>query len=124
MREAPRDPQRLDHILQAIDNSFLFTSSKTKEDLAKDSVLFYAVVKNVEIIGEAAFMLTLEFKEKHKKTPWKRIVGFRHALVHGYYTIALDELWNVIQNDLQPLRAQVVEYLKEFEARGDSQAGK
>ena len=40
----------------------------------------------------------------------------RHVLVHGYYEITKEDLWNVVQNDLQPLRAQVVEYLKEFEA--------
>ena len=61
-------------------------------------------------------MLTSDFKERHSATPWKRIVGLRHVFVHEYYQIMPKELMNVVQNDLPPLRKQVVEYLKEFEA--------
>ena len=116
MREAPRDPERLRHIITAIDNAIRFTEGKTFEDLQANSILFFGTVKNVEIIGEASYMLTSDFKERHSATPWKRIVGLRHVFVHEYYQIMPKELMNVVQNDLPPLRKQVVEYLKEFEA--------
>ena len=77
-------------------------------------MLFYAIVKNLEIIGEAAYMLTPAFKDRHPETPWKRIIGLRHILVHDYYQVDADELWNIIQNDLAPLRSQVDTYRKEF----------
>lgn len=78
-------------------------------------MLYYALVKNIEIIGEASYMLTIDFKDKHPQTDWRTIISMRHVLVHDYYMISKTRLWNVIQNDLQPLRTQVVEYLKEFE---------
>lgn len=124
MRELPRDPERLKHIILAIDNATAFTVGKSAEDLQKDRLLFFATVKNVEIIGEASYMISLEFKAKHPKTPWKRIIGLRHVFVHEYYQILPDELMNVIQNDLPPLREQVVGYLKEFEATTGQPAGR
>ena len=73
------------------------------------------MVKNVEIIGEAAYMLSQEFKDSHPQTPWKIIIGMRHILVHGYFEVEPDEIWNVIDKDLKPLQAQLESFLKEFE---------
>lgn len=69
----------------------------------RDGILYFSVVKNVEIIGEAAYMLTQEFKDAHPDTPWKIIIGMRHFLVHGYYEVDPDEVWNIIDKDLAPL---------------------
>jgi len=69
MRELPRDPERLNHIIIAIDNATSFTEGKSVEDLQKDPLLLFATVKNVEIIGEASYMISLDFKENHPKTP-------------------------------------------------------
>jgi uncharacterized protein with HEPN domain len=77
-------------------------------------MMYYAVVKNIEIIGEAAYMLTPEFKDTHPETPWKIIIGMRHFLVHGYFEVSADEVRNVVEKDLQPLKEQVEKYLKEF----------
>ena len=101
-------------MLEAIDRIFEFVNSKTKEELQNDSILYYAVVKNIEIIGEAAYMLTPEFRDTHPSTPWKIIVGMRHFLVHGYYEVDAEEIWNVVEKDLQPLKEQIASYLKEF----------
>lgn len=90
-------------------------AGKTKDEIPKDGILYYAVVKNVEIIGEAAYMLSQEFKDSHPQTPWKIIIGMRHILVHGYFEVEPDEVWNVIDKDLKPLQAQLESYLKEFE---------
>jgi uncharacterized protein with HEPN domain len=117
MREELRDPGRLEHILMAINNVLVFMDGHSKEDLEKDKLLFYGVVKNVEIVGEASYMLTNDFKDKHHLTKWDQIIRMRHILVHGYYQIEVPELWNIVQNDLQPLRAQITEYLKEFNTK-------
>ena len=85
MREPIRDKERLEHIVEAIDNIFSFAKGKTVEDLNNEKILFYAVVKNIEIIGEAAFRLTKEFRQQHSETPWSSIVVMRHVLVHDYY---------------------------------------
>ena len=115
MKEALRDPGRLEHILKAIDYALCISEGKDKNTVSELDPIYFALVKNIEIIGEASFMITNEFKEKHPNTPWKSIVGMRHVLVHGYYEITKDDLWNVVRNDLPPLREQVEGYLKEFE---------
>lgn len=114
MREKPRDEGRLRHIAKAIDNIENFLSGKTAEDFLLDSLLYYAVVKNLEIIGEAAYMLTAAFKESHPLTPWRDIINMRHILVHGYYHVDSREVWATIVNDLPPLKTQIADYLSEF----------
>ena len=114
MREPVKDPGRIEHMIQAIDRISDFVKDKTKDEIQRDSILYYAVVKNIEIIGEAAYMLTNEFKDSHTETPWRIIIGMRHFLVHGYYEVDPDEVWNVIDKDLKPLKEQLEQYLKEF----------
>ena len=65
MREKPRDKERLNHMIEAIDNIFEFIDGKSFEVYKNDKILRFAVIKNLEIIGEAAFLLTKDFKEKH-----------------------------------------------------------
>ena len=115
MRENVRDRERLEHILTAIDNIFQYTDGKTLQQLNDDTMLFYATVKNIEIIGEAAYKLTQAFCREHPDTPWKFIMKMRHVLVHDYYQIKPEEVWNVIQDDLHPLQEQVARYLAEVD---------
>lgn len=107
MREAERDYGRLIDILEAADNILTFTKGYTMEQLNSDKLRYYAVVKNVEIIGEAAYMLSLQFKEDNKHIPWNDIIRMRHVLVHGYSTIQPDLLWNTALNDVPVLKAQI-----------------
>ena len=72
--------------MEAIANLFEFLEGQTVDDFTNEKLLFYGVVKNVEFIGEAAYMLTNDFKGQHPATPWIDIVGMRHVLVHVYYT--------------------------------------
>lgn len=113
MREQLRDHSRLLHILQAIDNIMRFTEGKELEEFTDDSILFFAVVKIIEIIGEAAYKLTSEFKDSHPMTPWKQIIGMRHVLVHGYCQVSASEVWGVTKKRLAPLRSQIEAYVSE-----------
>ena len=113
MREPLKDRIRLEHIQTAIDNIFQYTEGKTIQQLNDDTMLFYATVKNIEIIGEAAYHLTKAFCKEHPETPWNDVMRMRNILVHDYYKIRLNEVWMVIQEDLQPLREQVTRYLDE-----------
>lgn len=72
MREQRRDKERLEHILAAMERVNRYIADKTYQNLVDDDMMYYAVVKNIEIIGEAANMLTAEFQEAHPNTPWKR----------------------------------------------------
>ena len=111
MRENVRDRDRLEHIVEAIDRILAFADGKTKEELEADELKYYGIVKNIEIIGEATYMLTRAFCSQYPETPWEFIAKMRHVLVHDYYQIEPREVWKVIHDDLHPLRDQVTSYL-------------
>ena len=113
MRENVRDRDRLEHIVEAINNILNYSYDKSKEELETDKLKFYGIVKNIEIIGEAAYKLTNAFRNQHPETPWEFIAKMRHVLVHDYYQIDSDQVWVVVQDDLKPLREQVSRYLAE-----------
>ncbi len=83
------------------------------ESLVSDKRTYYSVMKNVEIVGEAAFMLTKAFKETHPETPWNVVQGMRHVLVHDYANIIPRILWGTATNDIPEIRKQVEKYLAE-----------
>lgn len=85
----------------------------TTEQAEADPVLFFGFVKHIEIIGEAAYMLTSAFKETHPEVEWNVIVAMRHVLVHGYYAIKPQQLWDTIDYDLPRLKPFIEGYLRE-----------
>ena len=114
MRELERDLGRLQDILQAADNIVSFTEGVLPEILISDKLRYFAVVKNVEIIGEAAYVLSLEFKEQHNYIPWNDIIRMRHVLVHGYATILPELLWHTALTDVPVLKRQVEAIIQDF----------
>ena len=115
MREKIRDIHRLLHIIESINNILEFTGNLTFEEYLKNKMLRFAVIKNMEIIGEAAYLLTNEFKDNHPHVEWKIIIGMRHVLVHGYYQIRDEIVWETIQSELQPLKVKIEQYKQELE---------
>lgn len=115
MRESLRDPVRLDHIKDAIERLLAFMEGKTILDLETDPLLFFAVVKNFEIIGEAAYKLTHEFCDSHPETPWSDIIRMRHILVHGYYKVQARQMMHAYENDIPALYKQIKAYLQEID---------
>lgn len=115
MRERTRDIERLWHIDECICHIMDFLEGKTFEEMKSDVMCFHAVVYNIMIIGEAANMLTKEFREEHTETPWRDIIDMRNVLVHGYYTVSPQFVWETYSNDLVPLREQVKQYIAELQ---------
>lgn len=111
MREKIKDKGRLEHILTAIDNILNNKDKYVFEAIKNDPIIFYGFVKQVEIIGEAVYMLTDEFRISHPEVEWDSIEGMRHVLVHGYYQIRPIQLWNVIENDIPKLRPLIEKYI-------------
>lgn len=97
------DVIRLRHMLDAAEEALLFARGRSREDLGVDRQLVLALVKEVEIIGEAAFRVSHETREHLPEIPWEDIIGMRHRLVHAYFDINLDILWQTVQQDLPPL---------------------
>lgn len=72
---------------------------------------YYVVVKNIEIIGEAANMVTSDFQDAHPDTPWKKIKGMRNYIIHEYFQVDDIVVWEVATKDLPALQEQVTDYL-------------
>ena len=111
MREGIKDIGRLQHMLSAIENVEEFTAGVSLEEFNNSKILFFAVVKNIEIVGEATYMLSKEFKQSHNSIPWQIIEKMRHVLVHGYYTISHETVWETVENDLPELKKQIEKLL-------------
>lgn len=111
MREVVRDSGRLEHMLTAIDNVQSFLDGKTLSDLYNDKILFYAVVKNIEIVGEAANNVTKELQSQHPEVQWKDVISMRHVLVHDYYNIDARTAWQTAQDNLPQLKKQIEKIL-------------
>lgn len=114
MRESIRDIDRLRHILEQIDTLISLVPDLSFDTLDKDKVRYYGIVKMTEIIGEASYKLTDEFVESHLEVPWKVIRGMRHYLVHEYYQVSKEGLWDTLVNDLPELRPFIVKYIEEL----------
>jgi len=97
MREPIKDKGRLEHILESIDYVLEFTAGIDFESFLKNKMLQFAVVKNLEIIGEASYKLTNNFKNNHPEIEWGKIISMRHILVHGYYDTDEMIVWDTIK---------------------------
>lgn len=113
MREPLKDRIRIEHIIDSTNNVLNFTKGRSLADLSSDKMLFYAVVKNLEIIGEAAYHLTKAFRNKHPETEWNGIIRLRNILVHDYYQVNIQTIWDIVSHDLSPLQKQANQYLAE-----------
>jgi uncharacterized protein with HEPN domain len=111
MREKLRDKQRLQHILVAIDDILEFTKRQSFETFQSNKMLKHAVYRNLSVIGEAANLLTQEYRESHSVIEWSKIIGMRHVLVHGYYEVDDQMVWQTILYDLPALRQSIIHLL-------------
>lgn len=91
---------RLRHMLDAAKESIHFARNKTRSSLDTDRKLVLALVKSIEIIGEAAANVTKEGQEQVPQIPWPSIISMRNRLIHAYFDINLDIVWQTINEDL------------------------
>ena len=97
------DLTRLRHMIEAPQEGLGFALHKRREDLDQDRMLTLALIKAIEIVGEAGSKISPEFRERHPEIPWPAILGMRNKLVHAYFQIDLDVVWHTTTNELQPL---------------------
>ena len=103
-----RDPRFfLADILEAIEKIERYTRGLTREELWEDDLVADAVVRNLEIIGEAARHVPDDLRAAHPEIDWRRVVGLRNVVVHEYFAVDLDVVWVVIKKHLPQLK-QVV----------------
>lgn len=99
----PEDRVRFVHMVEAAREALSFSEGKSLEDIRKDRMLQLAVVKCVEIIGEAAGRLSAGARDSIPELPWPAIITMRNRLVHVYFDVSPTALWSTVTEDLPPL---------------------
>lgn len=103
-----KDPRIfLQHILESIDKIEEFTSKIRLKDFLELAQVQDAVIRRLEIIGEAAKNIPADFKKKHPNIPWAEMAKTRDKLIHGYFGVDLELTWDIIENDLPALRKKI-----------------
>ena len=103
-----RDPlialrQMRDHAREAMN----LVAGKGRADLDASRILSLAIVRLLEIVGEAAARVPADVRQAHPKIPWSQIIGMRNRLIHGYDQVDLDVVWAVVTSDLPALVAEL-----------------
>lgn len=98
------DRVRILHMIDAADSLVQFFTGRTRADLDTDRMLLFAVVRAIEIVGEAASKVTSETREAAPSVPWTAIVSMRNRLIHGYFDIDTDLVWKTATEEIPGLR--------------------
>lgn len=97
----------LKDILGSIANIEKFANSLSKEKFIKDRMVQSAVIRELEIIGEAVKNISNETREKHPEIEWKNIAGARDVFIHGYFQVDLERVWDIVENNLPDLKRKI-----------------
>lgn len=103
----------LEDILEAIGKIRRYIGGSSKDEFSRDEKTLDAVVRNLEVIGEAVKKIPLDVRSKYPSVDWQKIAGLRDILIHEYFGIDLEIVWDIIQNKLPDLEAQVRKILAE-----------
>jgi len=102
--------ERIENYILNIDYDEFMKDEKTKD----------AVVRNLEIIGEAGSKIPKDIQAKYNEIPWLQIIGLRHRLIHGYFVVDYDIVWQIIKTDIPDLKRKLKDMLEKEEDRDES----
>ena len=114
MKRKPSEKERLEHIAAAIDRIFRFVNETDYGQFENDEVLQFAIIKNFEIIGEAAYQLPKDLRASNDKIEWRKVIAFRHILVHDYYQVNTEIIWKAIENKLPDMKTEIENMIREL----------
>jgi uncharacterized protein with HEPN domain len=101
------DELYLQHILEAIERIETYTEGIERDAFRKDSMAQDAVIRQLEVLGEAASQLSDETRDQYGMVPWQDITGMRNKLIHGYFGVDVDVVWKTVQEDLPQLKREL-----------------
>jgi len=104
----------IEDILESIKLIEQYIKNLSKENINKNQGIKDSIVRRLEIIGEAVKNIPDDFKERYPEIPWKKIAGLRDIIIHAYFNIDLDILWDIIQKDLLDLKENIQRIKKEM----------
>lgn len=120
----PREELFLQDIIKSIDDVGRFLKGVEESNFLADEILQNAVLMKLVVIGEAAARVSDEIRKRYPETDWKSIIGFRNIVVHAYFSVKWNIVWETATNDLQILREQISEILQndfpDFELRNNT----
>ena len=108
----PNDADRLNHILDAITKIERYLQGFDLKKFELDELTIDAVVRNIEIIGEATTCLDRDLKAKYPQVEWRFATAIRNRLIHGYFDVDAEIIWNTTQNDLPKLKIEIEKILE------------
>lgn len=97
----------LRHILDAMHRIEEYTGGMVYEDFMKKNLVQAAVIREIEIIGEATKRLSDDIREKYSDIPWKKMAGIRDKLVHDYMGVDMDAIWDTVERDIPQLKKRI-----------------
>jgi uncharacterized protein with HEPN domain len=109
------DRTRLKHMLDAAETALNFMQGRQRQDLEEDQMLVFAVVRAIEIIGEAGSHLSKALQDAHPEIPWSAIIGMRHRLIHAYFEVNYEIIWKTVTQNLPVLIGQVTTLIEEID---------
>lgn len=107
------DSVYLRHILDAIERIELYTTGVSFDEFVDTPIVQDGVVRQLEIVGEASRNLSPEFKAEHAQVSWAGIVGMRNRIVHAYFDLDLNAVWDAVKEDLPNLKSYVEDFLSD-----------
>jgi uncharacterized protein with HEPN domain len=102
----------LTDIIDSINDIEIFVKELTFDDFIKDKKTINAVIRSLEVIGEATKKIPENFRSKHSSIPWKRMAGMRDKLIHEYFGVDFEILWKVIKDEIPPLKQEFEKIIK------------
>lgn len=107
------DSVYLKHILDAITKIEEYTDKIDSQAFFKNTLIQDGIIRQIEIIGEATKNLSNTLRDKYKDIPWKDIAGMRDKLIHGYFGVDIDAVWDTVKKDIPVLKKQIKQVLTE-----------
>jgi uncharacterized protein with HEPN domain len=110
-----KDPKIfLHHILESISEIEKYTKDISEDEFVRSTQVQDAVIRRLEIIGEAAKNIPGEIKEKYDSIPWKKITGSRDVLIHDYFEVDIEAVWDTATKDIPKLKRNIKKILEKF----------
>ncbi|MBS3065535.1 DUF86 domain-containing protein [Candidatus Pacearchaeota archaeon] len=104
----------IEHILDSINAIENFSKDISKEELISNRLKQSAIVREIEIVGEAVKNISKKLKKKHTEVEWKDIVGTRDKMIHHYFSVDINVIWEIVKTDIPELKSKVLKIKKEI----------